>query len=85
MTTQNYDVLRDQIKSTISNIEHNTVTREDRVFITHLLEEVQSHLDTVENPGYFGFALIGQAFQDVVGSTQELINDGLIQEEKTSE
>jgi hypothetical protein len=77
--TKNYDVLRGQIQSTISNIEHDTVTREDRVFLTHLLESIQ--LDAMEDPGFWGYAVIGRSYEDLVGSTQQLIEDGLIQED----
>jgi hypothetical protein len=75
---KDYDVLREQIRSTISNIEHDTVTREDRIFLTHVLEEVQGDLDTMEDPGYWGYAMIGQSYEDLVGSTQQLIEDGLV-------
>jgi transcriptional regulator NrdR family protein len=79
MATKNYDVIREQIRTTISNIEHDTVTREDRVFLTHVLEEIQGKLDPMEDPEFWGYAVIGRSFEDLVGSTQELVEDGLVQ------
>lgn len=69
-----YKALKDQIDLTLSNIDHGTIGREDRVFLTHLLEEIHSSLSTVETNKQIDVA---DAYFDVLGSTQELIEDGL--------
>lgn len=71
------DILKQQIDTTLSNIEHDTVGREDRVFLTHLLEELRLACPIIELDDALEIA---DEFITVVGSTQGLIEDGLIQD-----
>lgn len=74
-----FDKLRDQIKDTLSNIECDTVGREDRILTTHVLEEFMHIMDVVESSD--GNRLwIGECTKDMVGSTSQLVEDGLIQD-----
>lgn len=69
-----YKALKDQLDLTLSNIDHGTIGREDRVFLTHVLEEIHSSLPTVETGKQIDVA---DTYFDLLGSTQELIEDGL--------
>lgn len=69
-----YEPLKKQIDTTISNIDHGTIGRDDRIFLTHLLEELRLSLPIVELDDD---EEVADEFRTVLGSTQELIEDGL--------
>lgn len=65
-------VLEEQINKTLRNLERGEVQREDRIFLNHVLEEFQHMVD---------MSVHGEVSDDVVydmiGSTRELVEDGL--------
>lgn len=69
-----YDALKHQTAQTISNLEHGTISRSDRIFLTHLLEQVEFLLDSgdLEKSGD-----LTEHLRELIGSTKELVEDGL--------
>lgn len=68
--------LNDQINTTLSNLERGEVLRTDRIFLNHILEEFQmlSTSSSLANMEHFGIAELAL---EMVGSTNELVEDGL--------
>lgn len=74
-------LIEEQVKKTLSNIECDTLGREDRVFLTHVLE----HLSIVAYAKAWGdirndSITLACEVDNMLGSTEQLIADGLIQD-----
>jgi hypothetical protein len=71
-----YEPLRAQVKTSISNLNSGTIQRSDRIFMNHLLEQLEFVLESGELES--GRQIdICDSFYDVLGSTNELVEDGL--------
>ena len=66
------DELKEQIKKTLRNLDFGEVRREDRIFLNHVLGEFQHLVDMSEISGD-----VGDVVSDMIGSTRELVEDGL--------
>lgn len=70
-----YSQLNEQVKTTISNIEHGTIRRSDRVLMVHVLEQLEFILNdeglNVRQMDSF------ESLWEMIGSTNELVEDGL--------
>lgn len=78
MTTQaeRTNTLNEQINITIRNLERGEVQKTDRVFLNHVLEEFQLLVTSgsMSRGDHFGIA---ECAMEMVGSTAELVEDGL--------
>lgn len=68
--------LKQQISVTLSHLERGEIQYEDHVFLNHILEEFEILVDAVgkNDPGMMQFADLAL---EMVGSTNELVEDGL--------
>lgn len=71
-----YEPLKTQIGTTISRLERGEIQYADRVFLNHILEELEQAIDVVIARPESSFD-ISEAFLEMIGSTNELIEDGL--------
>lgn len=64
-----------QIRKSITNLERGEVQRTDRVFLYHVLENLEQ---IVENPDNHCNPMdAADSLMELIGSTEELILDGL--------
>lgn len=70
-----YEPLKEQIKTTIRNLERGEVQMSDRIFLNHLLEELEVIVgdDRLLNRQIDA----ADSLWEMVGSTNELVEDGL--------
>ena len=68
------DKLKEQIAKTLRNLERGEVMMEDRVFLDHVLGEFQYLVDLVGTEAERSF---GELAFEMIGSTCELVEDGL--------
>lgn len=66
------DELKEQIEKTLRNLERGEIQMEDRVFLNHVLGELQHVVDVSGTGGY-----MDDVVADMIGSTRELVEDGL--------
>lgn len=70
-----YEPLKEQIKTTIRNLERGEVQISDRIFLNHLLEELEV---IVDNDRLLNRQIdAADSLWEMVGSTNELVEDGL--------
>lgn len=67
------DELKEQIVETLRNLERGEVMMGDRVFLNHVLEEFE-HLVVMSE---IGGQDMGEVANEMIGSTRELVEDGL--------
>lgn len=67
--------LQQQIGTTLNNLRNGTVQRTDRIFLNHILEEFERLSTQAELGG--PIMLIAELADEMVGSTRELVEDGL--------
>lgn len=76
-----YDALKAQLEKTTKNLERGEVQLADRIFLNHILDELDFILTT--NIQENGVHLTGQMYEiaestlQMLGSTNELVEDGL--------
>lgn len=66
------DELKEQIKQTLRHLELGEVKYDDRVFLSHVLGEFQHLVDMSEVSDD-----TGDVVAEMIGSTRELVEDGL--------
>jgi hypothetical protein len=71
-----YEPLKAQVKTTITNLERGTIQHSDRIFMNHLLEELEFILDSgdLEKSPQMGHS---EDLFNLIGSANELVADGL--------
>lgn len=70
-----YEPLKEQIKTTIRNLERGEVMSSDRIFLNHILEGLEF---IVEDEGLLNRQIdAADSLWEMVGSTNELVEDGL--------
>lgn len=71
-----FEALNEQIEKTMKRLEAGEIQKTDRVFLHHILEELERLVDAAapENAEYFDVA---EGAYELIGSTNELIEDGL--------
>lgn len=70
-----YEPLKEQIKTTITNLQRGEVQNSDRVFLNHILEELEL---IVDDDGLLNRQIdAADRLWEMVGSTNELVEDGL--------
>lgn len=77
-----YDALQEQIKKTTKNLERGEVQLTDRIFLNHILDELDFiltvTLDKKELPLISGQMYdLAESTCQLLGSTNELVEDGL--------
>lgn len=75
-TSEQITALSEQINITLRNLEYGQVQRTDRVFLNHVLEEFQI-LATSSSLANMEYSGIAELALEMVGSTSELVEDGL--------
>lgn len=76
-----YDALKERLEKTTKNLERGEILLADRIFINHILDELQFILENNIQPD--GVHLTGQMYEiaestlQMLGSTNELVEDGL--------
>jgi hypothetical protein len=71
----NLTALKTQVSASIEALISGDVRYSDRVFINHVLEEFERLIDAVETGG--PILNLAEMAEEMVGSTAELIEDGL--------
>lgn len=77
-----YDALQEQIKKTTKNLERGEIQLADRIFLNHILDELDFiltvTLDKKELPLISGQMYdLGESTCQLLGSANELVEDGL--------
>ena len=76
------EALKEQIKKTTTNLERGTPTLSDRIFLNHILDELDFILNATLDKKDFPL-ISGQMYDlaestcQMLGSTNELVEDGL--------
>lgn len=72
-THMEFTALRAQIEKTTKNLERGEVQLSDRIFLNHILDELQFILDN----GGTNPSDDSESLWELLGSTNELVEDGL--------
>lgn len=71
-----FDSLKAQIDKTTRNLERGEVLLADRIFLNHVLDELEFMISLVNNGGP-GMVHKAEAVEQMLGSCNELVEDGL--------
>jgi hypothetical protein len=72
-----FDALKEQLKTTTRRLEQGELQLSDRIFLNHILDELDVILENGVPSTPSGYFDLAESTLEMLGSTNELVEDGL--------